>query len=184
MPPCLYICCHFEISNEHNGSPSRPRATSKTLQDGRRTSRRHSSNRERPRERLRVDRQRHLSHHRSQSASVSIPRRYQLVPRVKTNFAISENPQLPSTDNPTLHLPTTPKPRPDNPEPCLSRPKHPTASSPQTHLQATPAATRNEREPAKPYHITKTSKTKLHCQMAAGTDINEYVVVFRFEDKE
>ncbi|KAH0293171.1 hypothetical protein M436DRAFT_81278 [Aureobasidium namibiae CBS 147.97] len=69
MPPRLYICCHFEISNEHNGPPSRPRAASRTTQDVRRTSRRHSPNRERPRERSRADRLRHHSHHRSESAS-------------------------------------------------------------------------------------------------------------------
>lgn len=121
MPPCLYICCHFEISNEHRGPPSRPRATSRTMQDGRRTSRRHSFNRERPRERSRAERQRRQSHHRSESASVSVsptPSQY-----LVANSVISENPQLPTTHVPTLRLPSTSNPRPHNPEPCFPRPK-------------------------------------------------------------
>lgn len=78
MPPCLYICCHFEISDDQHGSPARPKSTSKAIQDGRRISRRHSTNRERhsPRERQResprADRQRYHSRHRSHSSSVCI----------------------------------------------------------------------------------------------------------------
>ncbi|KEQ94381.1 hypothetical protein AUEXF2481DRAFT_40967 [Aureobasidium subglaciale EXF-2481] len=68
MPPCLYICCHFEISDEHHGSPSRPKATSKAVQDGRRVSRRHSHHREVHRERSR-ERQRHHTHRHSRSTS-------------------------------------------------------------------------------------------------------------------
>ncbi|KAI4742877.1 hypothetical protein E4T50_06734 [Aureobasidium sp. EXF-12298] len=65
MPPCLYICCHIEISDEQHDPPSRL----KEPQDSRRISRRYSTNRERPRERSRAVRQRHRSHHRSPSAS-------------------------------------------------------------------------------------------------------------------
>jgi hypothetical protein len=82
MPPCLYICCHFEITDDHNDSPSRPRATSKAIQEdrhiSRRTSHRYSSRenhraRERSRvDRSRADRQRHYSRHRSQASSVSL----------------------------------------------------------------------------------------------------------------
>lgn len=79
MPPCLYICCHFEISDDHHGTPSRPKATSRAIQDGRRISRRHFQYRERqpPRERQResprAGAQRRHSHHRSRSSSVLIP---------------------------------------------------------------------------------------------------------------
>ncbi|KAG9589831.1 hypothetical protein KCU77_g8650, partial [Aureobasidium melanogenum] len=75
MPPCLYICCHFEISGDNHGSLSRPKTTSKAIQDGRRISHRHSMNRERhsarerQREIPRADRQRHHSHRRSRSSS-------------------------------------------------------------------------------------------------------------------
>lgn len=79
MPPCLYICCHCEISDDHHGSPARPKASSKAIQDGRRTSRRHTTNRgkhsprERQRESPRADRQRHHSRRRSRSSSVRLP---------------------------------------------------------------------------------------------------------------
>jgi hypothetical protein len=79
MPPCLYICCHFEITDDHNIPPSRPRASSKTIPEDRRISRRtshHYSSREPHRERSRADRSRadrqiHYSRHRSQASSVS-----------------------------------------------------------------------------------------------------------------
>ncbi|CAD0113387.1 unnamed protein product [Aureobasidium uvarum] len=78
MPPCLYICCHFEITDDHHSSPSRPKSNSKAIQDGRRISRHHSHTRERqgqsprgdkPRERSH-ERHRHHSRHRSPSSPV------------------------------------------------------------------------------------------------------------------
>lgn len=94
MPPCLYICCHFEISDDQHGSPARPKSTSKAIQDGRRISRRHSTNRERhsPRERQResprADRQRYHSRHRSHSSSRNYHRYQQ--PNTTTNTSTQE----------------------------------------------------------------------------------------------
>ena len=148
MPPCLYICCHFEISNEHDGPPSRPRATSRTMQDGRRTSRRHSPNRERPRERSRADRQRHHSHHRSQSPSVSISL-HSIIVSLKSNCDIRE----PTT---TTH-----------PQPYASSPKHPqttpsqpkTSTSPPTNQNNTNQQSQPTRSPSR--HQDKQNKTTL-----------------------
>lgn len=70
--PCVYICCHYEISDDHHGPVSRPKATTRAIQDGRRVSRRHSHHRERHRESLR-NRKRSHSRNRSRSSSVSRP---------------------------------------------------------------------------------------------------------------
>ncbi|KEQ64690.1 uncharacterized protein M437DRAFT_43705 [Aureobasidium melanogenum CBS 110374] len=103
MPPCLYICCHFEISDDQHGSPARPKSTSKTIQEGRRISHRHSTNRERPsarerqRESPRADR-RHHSRRRSHSSSRNYHRYQQ--PNTTTTITTQETTTQEPQDQP------------------------------------------------------------------------------------